>query len=86
MNARALESPARFLAVPFETALDMFAKAKRDEAILIEESVLEDTVPVKEYWTPSVVGLGKVKVQLTPVKTVMSIMLSWESPTKGGFE
>jgi sugar-specific transcriptional regulator TrmB len=33
-----LESPTRFLAVPFETALDMFAKAKRDEAILIEES------------------------------------------------
>jgi sugar-specific transcriptional regulator TrmB len=33
-----LESPARFLAVPFETFLDLNIKAKRDEAALIEKS------------------------------------------------
>ena len=36
-----LESPTRFLAVSFETALDMFAKAKRDEAMSIEEKTKE---------------------------------------------
>ena len=33
-----LESPARFVAVPFATALDLFVKAKRDEAALIESA------------------------------------------------
>ena len=32
-----MNHPLRFVAVPFEIALDMFAKAKRDEAQLIEE-------------------------------------------------
>ncbi|MBN2259633.1 MAG: helix-turn-helix domain-containing protein, partial [Clostridiales bacterium] len=32
-----IESPIRFIAVSFEIALDMFAKAKRDEAKIIEE-------------------------------------------------
>ena len=32
-----IETPTRFVAVSFETALDMFAKVKRDEAQLIEE-------------------------------------------------
>jgi sugar-specific transcriptional regulator TrmB len=33
-----LEVPTRFTAVPFETVLDFFVKAKRDEAALIESS------------------------------------------------
>ena len=40
-----LESPARFIIVPFETVLESFIKAKHDEAIVIEKSkqdLLED--------------------------------------------
>ena len=36
-----LESPTRFKAVPFGTALDLFVKAKRDEAALIESAKKE---------------------------------------------
>ena len=33
-----LESPTRFIAIPFETALDFFVKTKQKEAAIIEES------------------------------------------------
>ncbi len=36
-----IESPTRFVAVSFESALDMFAKAKRDEAKIIEEKTID---------------------------------------------
>ena len=36
-----LESPTRFTAIPFETALDLFAKTKQEEAFLIEKSTKE---------------------------------------------
>ena len=54
------ESPTRFFAVPFETALDLFAKTKRDEAALIEESTKDLLKDWKKINKTTLTFIGKI--------------------------
>jgi sugar-specific transcriptional regulator TrmB len=45
-----LEAPTRFTAVPFETILDSFIKAKRDEAASVETAKKGITQLLRKIW------------------------------------